>query len=236
MKKCLMTTRRALILFSLLSIGFSSIFLLPKVPATRPTGIHLELPSLVGEWYGETAQVSANERLLLGAETEFARKLYRNGSGAEIFVSIVLSGQDMNTSIHRPENCLPTQGFTIVSSKKVSIPIDQSAGRALSTTRLNDLKNVRSSHGDVIKVSNLDYYWFVGFNQTTASHVSRMAIDIRDRVLRGTDQRWAYVTVTANVTEGLTPLGFSEQQTDQMIQAFIKQLVPKIQKPSVQIG
>ncbi len=231
-----MITRRASILFLLLCCGFGSTYLLPRVSASRPSGIDLALPALVGEWYGQPAEVSPKERLLLGAETEFSRKLYRNSSGSQIFVSVVLSGQDMNTSIHRPENCLPSQGFTIVSSKTVPIQLDQSRRQILTTTRLNDCRNLRSPEGIEMTVSSLDYYWFVGCQQTTASHLSRMAIDIRDRFLKGYNQRWAYVTVAASITKGLTPDGMSEQETDEMIQDFIRQLVPKIQKPSVSIG
>ena len=62
----------------------------------------MQLPQFVGDWYGIDQPVSQGERDILGPDTEFVRKLYTNGRGGEIYVSIVLSGPDMNTSIHRP--------------------------------------------------------------------------------------------------------------------------------------
>ena len=38
--------------------------------------------------------------------------------GDQVLVSIVLSGHDLDNSIHRPERCLPAQGWTIVDSKR----------------------------------------------------------------------------------------------------------------------
>ena len=109
-----MTTSRLALLLAVLLGGLSSIFLLPRQLGFQPVGIELELPKMVGGWYGRDVTVSEKERIVLGEGTEFARKSYRNGRGYEIVASIVLSGQDMNTSIHRPERCLPSQGFTVI--------------------------------------------------------------------------------------------------------------------------
>ena len=102
-----MITKRLTILLAVLLGGMSSIFLLPKQLGFQPVGIEMGLPKMVGGWYGRDIDVSQKERDVLGSGTDFARKIYRNGRGYEITASIVLSGQDMNTSIHRPERCMP---------------------------------------------------------------------------------------------------------------------------------
>jgi len=49
---------------------------------------------------------------------------------------------------------------------------------------------------------NISYYWFVGHDSVTSNHIKRGAKDFWDRVVRGYDQRWAYITVTANLNGG----------------------------------
>jgi EpsI family protein len=221
-----MTTKRLLILQIALLAGFSSIFLLPKVAATAPQGVRLELPDFLGEWYGTPAEISERERLILADDTDFARKVYANGFGDEIFVSIVLSGQDLHNSIHRPELCLPAQGWSIASSSKTVVPLRDN--ERLRTTRLYNVRNVQIGTAETAKVYSLNYYWFIGAENITPSHFERTYIDIRDRLLKGRDQRWAYVTVASTITENITRFGRDEKATDQMLQSFIAELFPRI--------
>jgi EpsI family protein len=220
-----MTIKRLLGLEVLLLVGLGSVFLLPKGVALQPAAIDLTLPEFVGSWYGTEQPISQGERDSLGPDTEFARKLYTNGSGDQLFVSVVLSGPDMNTSIHRPERCLPAQGWTVTDTKTTTLPTPDGEFEA---TRLHNMRTVRLDSDRTANIYNLNYYWFVGSTQTTASHTTRTLIDIRDRVLRGSNQRWAYVTVAATVTEGIRPFGRSEQETDRIIREFIGALVPAI--------
>ena len=222
-----MTIKRLFGLEILLLAGLGSVFLLPKGVALQPAGIDLALPEFVGSWYGTDQPIMQAERDSLGPDTEFARKLYTNGAGDQLFVSIVLSGPDMNTSIHRPERCLPAQGWTVTDSKTVRVPTPAGGFQA---TRLHNLRTIRLDSERTANIYNLNYYWFIGSTETTPSHMQRTLIDIRDRVLRGTNQRWAYVTVASTVTQGLRPFGRSEQETDNIIREFIASLIPVISK------
>jgi hypothetical protein len=80
-------------------------------------------------------------------------------------------------------------------------------------------------------VQNLNYYWFVGYQDMTASHLTRTYIDLRDRILRGYSQRWAYVTVAAIVTQGIQRPERTEEETATMIENFIRELVPHLERP-----
>jgi EpsI family protein len=222
-----MTIKRLFGLELLLLAGLGSVFLLPKGVALQPAGIELSLPEFVGQWYGTDQAITQGERDSLGPDTEFARKLYTNGIGDQLFVSVVMSGPDMNTSIHRPERCLPAQGWTVTDSKTVRVPTPAGDFQA---TRLHNLRTVRVDDQRTANIYNLNYYWFIGSTETTPSHMQRTLIDIRDRVLRGTNQRWAYVTVASTVTQGLKPFGRSEQETDNIIREFIATLLPVISK------
>lgn len=227
-----MTTKRLIGLWVVLLGGFSSVFLLPKSAGVEPAGIQLALPEYVSEWFGRDQPVTQPEIDSLGPDTEFARKAYTNARGDQLYVSIVLSGPDMNTSIHRPERCLPAQGWTVTDTKALSIPTPQGP---LEATRLHNMRAVRTESGTSFTVYNLNYYWFIGGRENTASHVERTLIDIRDRLLRGANQRWAYITVAANVTHGLTRFGKTEQETDAVVQKFIAELVPQLQTRSPQL-
>ncbi len=188
----------------------------------------MNLPDSIGQWTGTPGQISDQELNGLAPDTTFARKIYTNAFGDSILVSIVLAGEDPDNSIHRPERCLPAQGWTIMDSRTVSIPLPKNRSGELKATRLHNDQDFKDDRGQLHRIYNLNYYWFVGYNRLTASHLQRAAMDIHDRVFRGYNQRWAYVTVASNITEGLTRFGRSEVETDQMIQSFIADLFPTI--------
>jgi EpsI family protein len=227
-----MTTKRLLLAQALLIVGLGSVFLLPKVANSTPQGIELSLPSYVGKWFGESQKVSEQELLILAKDTAFARKLYTDGLGDQIYVSIVLSGQDLDNSIHRPERCLPAQGWSVADSRIVSIPLHEDSTETLRATRLHNTREVPTLNGGKARIYNLNYYWFVGWKDITPSHFERTYLDIRDRVLYGYNQRWAYITVASNITANTSKFGRSEQETDAMLRDFIQQLFPLIQKPA----
>jgi EpsI family protein len=221
-----MRTNRLLFLLIVLIFGLGAVFLLPSSAQTEPVGIKLELPQYVGKWYGTDQQITERERQVLASDTEFARKVYTDGAGNEVYASIVLSGHDLDNSIHRPERCLPAQGWTIVDSRRRNITLPN--GGKLEVTRLRNVQQLRLRDGKQIPIHSLDYYWFIGYRHLTASHIERTFLDIRDRILKGYNQRWAYVTVASTITNGLVQFGATEEQTDRMIQDFIVGLLPSI--------
>ena len=225
-----MTTSRLAVLLAVLLGGMSTVLLLPKQLSYQPVGIELKLPEFSGEWFGKDVKVSDREIAILGADTEFSRKIFTNGRGDEITVSIVLSGQDMNTSIHRPERCLPAQGWTIADKHTVLIAVPGSG--AVPTTCLSNVRNIARDDKPV-SLHNVSYYWFAGHTDLTASHLDRTIIDIRDRILHGYNQRWAYITVSAVVTQNLQKFGRTEEETSRMLEDFIKRLVPVLHKDSL---
>ena len=227
-----MTTKRLLLLLAVL-LGMSAVFFLPKY-FFQPLGVVLQLPESVGEWTGRNVEISDREIAILGKETEFARRSYTNGRGDELQVTIVLSGHDMDMSIHRPERCLQAQGWSLTGAPTIRVAVP---GRGvLATKQLKVVKQVQLEDGRQIPYSNLNYYWFVGRTDTTALHLQRWLIDKTDRLFRGYNQRWAYFTVAAPITQGLKQNGRSEAETAAMIEDFIKGLVPATHLPSVKFG
>jgi EpsI family protein len=224
-----MTIKRLASLQACLLAGFGSVFLLPREIKMQPAAISLNLPESVGHWNGVDQAVTEGERVMLGPDTQFARKVYTNAAGDEIYASIVLSGPDMNTSIHRPERCLPAQGWTIVDSSTRSFA---GAVDELKATRLHNIRSVRVGNNS-FTVHGINYYWFVGHSIITPSHLQRTWFDIRDRILKGQNQQWAYVTIASIVTKDFRVFGHDEKQTDELIQDFIRDLVPALRTQSL---
>jgi EpsI family protein len=230
-----MTTKRLAILLAVLLLGLGSVYLLPRQLGFQPVGITLELPKMVGGWYGKDLEVSQKERIVLGEDkgTQFARKSYHNGVGYEIIASIVLSGEDMSRSIHRPERCMPAQGFTVIDNR--SVPVVLPGRGTLHVTRLQNVRNVAAENGTPLSLYNVTYYWFVGHTDATGSHLVRTWLDMKDRLVHGYNQRWAYITVAAQIPPGAEHDARTGQVIDDWMKDFIKELLPKIQKDSVRI-
>lgn len=224
-----MITKRLFAVEVLLLAGLSAVFLLPQAPKTKPAGISLKLPIWVGNWIGDDAAITQREIEVLAKDTQFARKVYTSPEGDTIFVSIILSGDDMTMSIHRPERCLPAQGWSLVNRSQRTVTLPNSV--VLKTTRLSNVREITAKDNQRFLLPNLTYYWFVGHNQATPSHLTRTMFDLRDRILRGYNQHWAYVTVAATVTQGIARPERTEAETGAMIENFIRELVPRLHRP-----
>lgn len=178
-------------------------------------------------WHGAPMPVSPEEHRMLAEDTEFAKKRYfladvdtkqpvisdpKLGQFGELLAvqaSIVLSGHDLNDSIHRPERCLPAQGFKelrleplIVKTERGNVPIT----RIRCYTEIKDPATdnfVLDANGRPIRLQHVFYYWFVGSHSVTADHYKRTLTDMQDRLLGGFDQRWAYVLLGSSFTDYL---------------------------------
>jgi hypothetical protein len=139
---------------------------------------------------GKLDHASYAELQILPADTQIIRKLYQHSSGNSMMVTIVFSGQG-RSSLHRPEICLPSQGFTIANHSLEPIPIK---GRDPLTVSLLTID--RRLTGSTIDQKGLFCYWFTGGrDRETASHIQRILWMAEDRILRNTSTRWAYVSV-----------------------------------------
>lgn len=255
-------TRRLIILLIVLTAGLATVHLLPKAQPRKDSAIRMELPRIVGLGWtaGRDKKPEDKETKILGDDTDFKRRSYHrspsgmNADGAieAIEASIVLSGRDMARSIHRPERCLDAQGWNLDPGQYVEVPLRN--GKKLFVRRLLCTRPVQTSAGPVT-FSMLNYYWFVGHDTVTASHYQRAWQDIKDRIFEGTDQRWAYVTVSMYLTplepylmtefddpsdlesrlseeelkrRKLWPCAFTTEEGDKLIVEFIRDLFPDI--------
>lgn len=104
-------------------------------------------------------------------------------------VTLVLNGREQK-SIHRPERCLPAQGFKVDSSRVRQIP---RPGGADLPVRLMILRPAGRS--ERTGKGLLYAYWFIGPGRETASHYRRLAWMAWESLRDGVPARWAYVAV-----------------------------------------
>jgi hypothetical protein len=137
----------------------------------------------------------------------------------QIDLSIVLSGTDINNSIHRPERCMPSQGHQIYDAK--SDLLKTAAGKTFPVRNLTSLQVVPLKSGESLKLNCVTFYFFIGQKEITEDHLRRTFIDMRDRLLRGQDQRWAYVSASMWFSEageyGLTSRDNAEKEIRQFL-------------------
>ena len=114
--------KRLVFLQLVLLTGLGSAYFVPNRGKMQPIGVNMELPDSIGQWYGIAQKPSKAESKQLAADTSFARRVYTNAFGDSIMASIVLSGEDPDNSLHRPERCLPAKAgrFSIQKSSDLN--------------------------------------------------------------------------------------------------------------------
>jgi len=228
--------KRALLPAVLLGLVMSAIFVLPDFEQVE-SALSLEIPEEMGLWRTKTYPPSPEELKLLAGDTRFAKALciaprieevsYITGETPRdrIDLSVVLSGHDLANSIHRPERCMPAQGHRILRSEKARLELKD--GRRIPAMRLISKQTLEvgpPGESRPVTFDALTYYFFVGAESITASHTDRTLIDIRDRVLGGQAQRWAYVSASTIFSDdpksrfgGLPDLELADKKVRQLL-------------------
>ncbi len=219
------------------------------VRAPDTADVTLDLPAAAGEWTGEDVLYCQNERCLksfrphelrdeetcpacggaldkttlgerniLPPDTRIARKLYTNPRGEQVHATVVLSGKEQK-SIHRPQQCLPAQGFVIVSTRVVQVPLDGRDPLDVSLIRSHRPAARPSGGGPRIVFA----YWFTGGGRETASHYRRLAWLAWDNLVHGYRTRWAYVSIQTDDTA-------APRAADARVTAFIRDFYPLIRR------
>ncbi len=135
-------------------------------------------------------RIAIGERTILPADTRIARKLYENGKGGQVVATIVLTGGDQR-SIHRPQQCLPAQGYAIENRSVLPVQLTDGAMLRMTVMHANpERKSVGSSSKRMVLA-----YWFAGGGHLTHDHLQRVFWVAWDNLLHGYKARWAYVSL-----------------------------------------
>jgi hypothetical protein len=155
------------------------------------------------------------ERDVLPADTVFLKGRYTRDDNVSVFVSIVLSGQDMG-SIHRPQLCLVAQGMRIAGDR--TLAVRPSEGAPLSVMALDIVPAGTPGNGLADRYWKGQYtYWFVGRGRVTPYYLQMMLWLYWDRLVHGVAHRWAYIAVSGSRH---TDAAASRRQIEDFVGAF----------------
>lgn len=199
---------KPMILPILLGGMLATVHLLPEAGEMASSAVSMELPDRVGSWALRKIAASEDEVSTLATDTRFSKAICLKARKGEvdantgeaipdrIDLSIVLSGHDLNNSIHRPERCMPSQGHLISTSSNASLELAN--GRRLTAKRLLSVQSIPTNEAktEFVSFNCVTYYFFVGHDRITQDHLKRTLFDIKDRLFLGMDQHWAYVSVS----------------------------------------
>jgi hypothetical protein len=189
--------------------AMASVKFLPQSGSVAPSAIQLELPPDLAPWWRlHKIQPTEREVAILAKDTDFSKAIcvapqpgryQADGQPMRqrLDLSVVLSGSDINNSIHRPERCMPAQGHQIYQSTSTTLKAPD--GHELPAKILRSVQTVemgKAGEKRSVQFNCVTFYFFVGQHAITDDHLKRTLIDMRDRVIRGQDQRWAYVSAS----------------------------------------
>jgi len=174
------------------------------------------LAEQVGDWTGgEKTGLTEDEARLLPKDTEGSRRLFKSKDGNILFCSIVLAGRDV-TSIHRPELCLPGQGWKIQNEFTQPLPVASAPGGTLNVMRMNATRSYPLPDGRTVQARSIFVYWFVGKDRVTPYHWQRIFWTAKDRVLHNTNHRWAYILIHVPLQDDSGQTGTAKSEDEAM--------------------
>jgi hypothetical protein len=183
----------------------------------------IDLPDKVLDYTASTnLPVTLEELGWLPKDTTYGRRIYQAPDHFTAFLGVVMMGVD-SRSIHKPQVCLPGQGWRIDSSELLTIPMERPKRYDLPIMKLLASKEVQFKNGSRALIRTVFVYWFVADGQVTADHMDRMWRMGKGMVTSGTLQRWSYVTCKADCFPG------QEEDAFRRLKDFIANSVPQFQ-------
>jgi Protein of unknown function (DUF3485) len=199
----------------------------PGIKATPLPGsirMSFDLPARVLDYTSTNEAQSQTVLDTLPKDTSYAQRLYTDPNGFSVNANIILMGMD-RTSIHKPDFCLPGQGWNIDTRETVNIPIQGPHPYRLQVAKWTTTNSIQDKDGQKVKVRGLYVFWFVAKNEETDSHWQRIWWLTRDLLTTRVLQRWAYISYFA-----ICPPGQEEAAFDRM-KKLIAASVPEFQLP-----
>ncbi len=195
------------------------------------TNLVVALPFSVGEAISKPLPISQVELDWLPKDTLFGRRIYEAPDGFESMISVVLMGRD-RTSIHKPQYCLPGQGWVIESTEEIPIqlssnPESGTPEQEIKAMKLGMKRTVTLENGQEMTVLGYFIYWFVSGDQITSDHRERMYLMAKDLLFEGVLKRWAYVAYFSTCYPG------QEEELLKRMTTFIGRSAPEFLKPEL---
>ena len=174
------------------AVGLAGIGLC-SITNTQPTiaapGVVLELPLQMGKYQGIEEGMTAVEKNVLDPGVRMVRNKYLSLDHRMIQATIIESGMGKRT-LHRPEVCLPGQGWSITDRSQV--PVTLPDGSSIETTVLRLRLDTESKSGQRVRFRALNIYWYIGSDGVTSpDYYDHIRISYQDALLKDMSHRWA---------------------------------------------
>lgn len=159
---------------------------------------------------GKLHEMSIGESTVLPKDTRVFKRVYRRPEdGVQFLVAVVIGGVS-KSSIHRPELCMPAQGYIMSDPRTFTV-----ADRPFHAIHLT---------GAGSPPSVLSYTFFNQAGVRTASHTRRIFIDTWDRSVHNRIDRWVMVTVNAAVPFDSVGFDLRHDSDRLMLEGFLSLL------------
>ncbi len=197
---------------------------LKAAPVPGSVMMKLELPERVLD-YTSTNMPEAQVVLdYLPKDTSFASRHYMAPDGAWAMANVILMGAD-RTSIHRPDYCLPGQGWQIGDKTEVKLAIGGARPYELPVMKWTVSNTYPAPNGSQQTVSGIYVFWFATENQTTDNFPTMLQSMLLHQLTSGVLQRWAYVSFFTVCQPG------QEEATFARMKQLIAAAAPEFQLP-----
>ena len=185
---------------------------------------HIELPERVLDFTSTNLAEAQIVLDYLPKDTSFAARRYVAADGAWAIASVILMGAD-RTSIHRPDYCLPGQGWQIRDKTEVKLNIAGPQPYELPVMKWRVSNTYTAADGSKQNVSGLYVFWFVTAGQTTDNFPAMLKAMLLHQLTSGELQRWAYVSFFTACPPGQEDALFAR------VKPLITSAVPEFQLP-----
>lgn len=185
--------------------------------------LKLELPERVLDYNSSNLPTAEVVSGLLPKDTSYAQRCYYS-SNDWISANVIMMGAD-RTSIHRPDYCLPGQGWQIREKVKVKVPIAGPQPYELPVCEWIMGKTVTMPDGNEQPISGLYVFWFVTDGQISDDYSEMLKSMFYHLIRHGVLQRWAYVSYFTVCLPGQEEAAFAR------VKNLIAASVPEYQLP-----
>jgi exosortase len=202
-------------------------------PVMAQPGVNMNLPLQFAEYQGRELDMTARERNILDVGVELARTYYAAPGGSEFLCTVIVGGEGKRT-LHRPEVCLPGQGWTIADTS--TMPVDLEDGRTIEVTLLRLFRDAEPEPGKRVRIRGLNIYWYIGSDGTTSpDFYDHIRLSYQHAIFRNLNHRWSMASFFFPMKP--MPLGmedpFAEVARVEEARQIIRHLAPSFEKKEV---
>ncbi len=194
-------------------------------PIPGSTVMKIDLPERVLDFTSTNLPEPEIVSGYLPKDTSYAERCYKSPDDSPpIYATAILMGRD-RTSIHRAEYCLVGQGLTPEEKQVVNIPIEGAEAYPLQAAKWKVGGVFQGPDGRKVKISGVYVFWFVADHEQTANYLRLQYRLVRNLLLTGKLQRWAYISYFSLCAPG------QEEAAFERMKKLIAASVPAYQLP-----